>query len=300
MAGVFPPALTEQERRIVEQFGERSKYYRFLLEVRAEQIDPRFRQVLMRAYSNVARGRTRVEPEVLALAMLMQAYAGASDAETVERAKYDLRWRLVLGAGLVPESSLFAQKTLVFFRRRLIAHGLDGALIARAARLSDETGLFAGSAIRAFQFVPGATPWERVARSRVAVTQIWRSVRKLVTVLARVRLQKPEAMLGLEWRGYACSSTKSPLAAVPEDDPDVQIRLFRRVVSEARTLRRWLRGSDIEGKQEAEVRQADRELKQLLKQFVRSADGEIVLSAKPDDEAPRTPRRSAPGQNSTA
>ena len=76
----------------------------------------------------VPKGRRRCTPAQLALATLLQAYAGVSDDEVIEAAVMDRRWQLVLDC-LDAEAPPFAKGTLVGFRKRLIEHNLDRRLI---------------------------------------------------------------------------------------------------------------------------------------------------------------------------
>lgn len=64
------------------------------------------------------RGRYSVPPSLLALLLLLQAHDGCSDAETLARTAYDLRWCVVLGkpAG----EPLCAKSTLQEFRAKLV------------------------------------------------------------------------------------------------------------------------------------------------------------------------------------
>src|SRR5215213_513171 len=65
-------------------------------------------------------GRPSVPPSLLATALLLQAYEGASDEEAKARADFDLRWKVALGVGL--KERPFAKSTLQMFRARLIIH----------------------------------------------------------------------------------------------------------------------------------------------------------------------------------
>ena len=65
-------------------------------------------------------GRPSVPPSLLATALLLQAYEGASDEEAKARADFDLRWKVALGVGL--EKRPFAKSTLQLFRARLVIH----------------------------------------------------------------------------------------------------------------------------------------------------------------------------------
>lgn len=63
-------------------------------------------------------GRPSVAPSLLACALLLQWYDNVSDQEAVDRAKFDLRWKVALG--LAMEEEPFAKGTLWLFRTQLI------------------------------------------------------------------------------------------------------------------------------------------------------------------------------------
>src|ERR671910_2734064 len=65
-------------------------------------------------------GRPSIPPNLLATALLLQAYEGVSDEEAKARADFDLRWKVALGIGL--EERPFAKSTLQLCRARLILH----------------------------------------------------------------------------------------------------------------------------------------------------------------------------------
>ena len=80
-----------------------------------------FEEELIACYE--PRGQEPCPPGLLAMALLLQAYDGLSDARSVDAAENDRRWQLVLGT-LGEEQAPFGQGTLVRFRTRVIAHDL--------------------------------------------------------------------------------------------------------------------------------------------------------------------------------
>jgi hypothetical protein len=85
-------------------------------------------------------GRPSVHPSLLATALLLQAYEGASDEEAKARADFDLRWKVALGVGL--EERLFAKSTLQLFRARLIIHERVRTLFQKSLTFARHTGYF--------------------------------------------------------------------------------------------------------------------------------------------------------------
>src|SRR5260370_18769715 len=102
----------------------RARLLVFLREHRHELFDEEFQAGLARAYADSPKGQPPVPPAQLALATIVQAYAGVSDDEVIEATVMDRRWQLVLDC-MGAEEPPFSKGTLAGFRRRLIAHDPD-------------------------------------------------------------------------------------------------------------------------------------------------------------------------------
>ena len=89
-------------------------------------------------YRDTGEGKEPVAPALLAMAVLLQAYTGVSDAEAVDLTLVDLRWQLVLDV-LGAETPAFGQHTLQAFRERLIRHHTDLRLLERTVELAQKT-----------------------------------------------------------------------------------------------------------------------------------------------------------------
>jgi len=63
-------------------------------------------------YRDTGAGKDANPPALMAMVLLLQAYAGASDATAVELSPLDLRWQMVLGC-LGTTEPLFSQGALV-------------------------------------------------------------------------------------------------------------------------------------------------------------------------------------------
>jgi transposase len=86
-------------------------------------------------------GRPSCPPSILAMARLLQHYEGISDGETVERCKYDLRWKTALDMELASVDALFAKSTFQAFRARLTLHGSEGLVFERSVTAARDAGL---------------------------------------------------------------------------------------------------------------------------------------------------------------
>jgi transposase len=80
-----------------------------------------------------SKGQPPVAPAQLALALILQAYTGASDDEVIEATVMDRRWQLVLDC-LDAEQPPFSKGTVFNFGTRLIQADLDRRLVERPWR----------------------------------------------------------------------------------------------------------------------------------------------------------------------
>lgn len=85
-------------------------------------------------------GRPSVAPSLLACALLLQWYDNVSDQEAVDRAKFDLRWKVALG--LAMEEEPFAKGTLWLFRTQLIVHQQARKLFEASLKHARQKGYF--------------------------------------------------------------------------------------------------------------------------------------------------------------
>jgi hypothetical protein len=135
------------EQRVIKAV-RRARLLVFLREHRHELLDEGFQEELARAYADSPKGQPPVPPAQLALATILQAYAGVSDDEVIEATVMDRRWQLVLDCMDAAEPP-FSKGTLVGFRRRLIEHDLDRRLVERTVELAARTKGFGARALRA-------------------------------------------------------------------------------------------------------------------------------------------------------
>src|SRR5690349_6083498 len=92
-----PVELSKREETLLKRFKKRP-LFSFLRRHRHRLLDEGFQAELAEMYpeDTEAGGRPPVSPALLALVTLLQAYLGLSDADTVEEAVADVRWRIVL------------------------------------------------------------------------------------------------------------------------------------------------------------------------------------------------------------
>src|SRR5215831_16916457 len=143
-----PPVEPSAAEQAVIKAVRRARLFVFLREHRHELFDEGFQARLAAAYVASPKGQPPVPPARLALATILQAYFGVSDDEVIEAMVMDRRWQLALDC-LDAAKPPFSKGTLVGFRKRLIAHDLDRALIDRTVELAQSTKGFGAQALRA-------------------------------------------------------------------------------------------------------------------------------------------------------
>ena len=90
-----PIELSRTEQAIVKRI-KRAKLFVFLREHRHEVFNPAFQEELSGLHRNSKRGQPPIPPAQVALAIILQAYTGASDDEVIEATTMDRRGPLVL------------------------------------------------------------------------------------------------------------------------------------------------------------------------------------------------------------
>jgi transposase len=152
----------------------------FLREHRHELFSEEFQAELAQAYADKPKGQPPVPPAQLALATILQAYAGVSDDEVIEATVMDRRWQLALDC-LDADGPPFSKGTLVGFRKRLIRHNLDRRLVDRTVELATATG---GSGARALRAALDSSPLWGAGRVEDTINLMGHALRKALGVIA--------------------------------------------------------------------------------------------------------------------
>ena len=203
-----PIALTPEEQKIVARTRKTRKFFVFLRERRHEILDADLQNTLAQSYRPEPGGKAPVEPGLLALATLLQAYCHVGDRDAVELTVMDKRWQMVLDC-LGAEQPPFSQGTLWNFRMRLMAHNLDKLLLERTVTLAERTGGFGARQLRA---ALDSTPLLGAGRAEDTLNLLGHALRKAVGLSARALGAPAEAILeeaGLVLVGH--SSLKAAL-----------------------------------------------------------------------------------------
>jgi len=175
-----PIELSVAEQKIVKLI-KRAKLFVFLRQTRHELFDEAFQQALAEMYADKPKGHPPVAPALLCLAIILQAYTGASDDEAIEALVMDRRWQLVLDC-LDCEQAPFAKGTLVEFRALLIQHEMDRQLVERTIALAQTRGGFSSRSLRA---ALDSSPLWGAGKVEDTYNLLGHALKKALSVLAR-------------------------------------------------------------------------------------------------------------------
>ena len=173
-----PVALSPAEQQIVKQI-RRARLFVLLRQRRHELFSEEFQVELAELYADSSKGQPPVAPAQLALALILQAYTGASDDEVIEATVMDRRWQLVLDC-LDAEQPPFSKGTLFNFRTRLIQADLDRRLVEATVALAASPA--AGRQLRA---ALDSSPLWGAGRVEDTYNLMGHALRKALGVIAR-------------------------------------------------------------------------------------------------------------------
>ena len=126
-------SLFDGDQLYLEHVGERT-LYGYLARHRHEL----FRDEDFAELYDARLGRPSVPPSLLCLALLLQTYERCSDAEARDRAAYDQRWKVALGAA--DREKPFTKSTLQLFRAHLLIHEKARLPFERSLAVARKTG----------------------------------------------------------------------------------------------------------------------------------------------------------------
>src|SRR5881394_4248270 len=240
-AGMWrPPVELTADEQAVVGVVRRGQLFVWLRRWRHELFDEGFQAELAAMYASSGRGQPPVPPAQLALATVLQAYAGASDAEVVEELATDRRWQLALGC-LGAARSRFGKGTLWRFRELLIAHELDRRLVERTVELARQRGGFGARALRA---ALDASPLWGAGRVEDTYNLLGHALRQALSVLARQQgrgLAEIAAAAGAPELG--ARSLKAALD-VDWDDPGARVDALGRVLAMVAAVAAYVAAQD--------------------------------------------------------
>lgn len=232
--------LSRQEQALMKRLDRVRKLLGFLRVHRRRLFDDAFQSELATMYRDTGAGKSPVPPALMAMATLVQAYLGVSDAEMVELTVVDLRVQMTLDR-LGAETPAFSQGALVDFRDRLIAADMDRRLLERTVELARETGGFDARKLpSSLRLAVDSSPFEGAGRVEDTFNLLGHAARKLVRCVARLLRWRPTTVA--ERAGTEVLLMPSIKAALDVDwfDPKEKARALGMLVDQLDGLERWI------------------------------------------------------------
>lgn len=234
--------LTKKEQMMMKRLTRVRALFGFLRLHRHELFDAAFQDELAEMYRDTGAGDEPTAPALLCMAVLLQGYVGASDAEAVELAVMDLRWQMVLGC-LGADAPPFSQGALQMFRERLIEHGMDRRLLeksvelVRAKSISEVEGKALSKAVRV---AVDSRPLVGAGRVEDTINLLGHAARTVVQIVSKITGRRAEDI---------CRSAGIPLLSAPSikagldidwSDPKQKVTAIQIVEQQVSSLHRWV------------------------------------------------------------
>lgn len=233
--------MTRQEEFLMKRLTRTRKLFAFLRLHRSKLFDEAFQAELVAMYRDSGAGKERVPPALLAMATILQAYHGTSDAETVEMTVVDLRWQLVLDH-LGETTPAFSQGALHAFRQRLIYHDMDRRLLERTVELAQATKEFDWKKLpKSLRVAVDSMPLDGSGRVEDTINLLAHAARKVVECAASLLKCSP-AYVANSSGAALLGGTRSIKAALDVEwsDPAQKLQALRTLVQQLDSLEAWI------------------------------------------------------------
>jgi Transposase DDE domain/Transposase domain (DUF772) len=176
-------------------------------------------------------GRQSVPPSLAVSLLFLRAYEGVSFAEAVERAKYDLRWKVALG--LEMEQVPMQKSALQEFEAKLVLHEMEEPLLQKSIEAARRAGYLKNGKIRV---ALDTTP----ILGKGAVKDTYNLLGEGIEILGRrlAEVEKEEVRAWAQRQGlsrYFGSSLKGE-AAIDWNDQAQRDQLLTEIVQDGRRL----------------------------------------------------------------
>lgn len=235
-----PVEPTEAEERILRRLTRTRKLFAFLRLHRHEIFDDGFQDELAEMYRDTGAGEEPRPPALMCLALLLQGYVQASDAEAPELSVMDARWQLVLGC-LGATKPAFSQGGLQQFRERLIAHDMDRRLLERTIEVAKRSRGFDWKKLpKDLRVGMDSRPLEGAGRVEDTYNLLGHAARKLLEGAANLTGQSQERIcMAAGIRLLLAPSIKAGLD-IDWSDPEQKAHAIDRLTHEIDALVDWI------------------------------------------------------------
>jgi len=178
-------------------------------------------------------GRPSLPATQMAAVLALQALHDYSDRETAEAVRFDVRWKVAIGAPL--DDAGFDPSSLVYWRNRIARSKRPHRVNEAVRKIVEETGILKGRRRRAVD----STILADAVATQDTITQ-------LISAIRRVAREVPGAagQIAVVCSGHDYSGPGKP--KIDWDDPAAKDALVSALVNDANALVAALEGSDLD------------------------------------------------------
>jgi len=232
--------VSRQEKFILGRLKRNGKLYSFLRRHRHQLFDDAFQLELEAMYRDTGAGKDANPPALMAMVLLLQSYAGASDATAVELSLLDLRWQMVLDC-LGAVEPVFSQGALFDFRERLIAADLDRRLLERSRELALETKAFDPKKLpKTLRVAMDSSPLEGAGRVEDTINLLGHAGRKIVACVAQLLGWTEERVCREAGSPLLFESSVKKALDLDWSDPAEKATAIPALIEQLTLLERWV------------------------------------------------------------
>jgi hypothetical protein len=232
--------ISRQEQFILGRLKRNGKLYAFLRRHRHQLFDDAFQAELEAMYRDTGAGKEPHPPAFMAMVLLLQSYAGASDASAVELSLLDLRWQMVLDC-LGATEPVFSQGALVDFRNRLIDADLDRRVLARTGELARETKAFDPKKLpKTLRVAMDSSPLEGAGRVEDTINLLGHAGRKIVACAAQLLGWTPERICHEAGIPLLLESSVKKALDLNWSDPEEKASAIPTLIEQLTSLEQWV------------------------------------------------------------
>jgi hypothetical protein len=178
-------------------------------------------------------GRPSLPATQMAAVLTLQALHDFSDRETAEAVRFDVRWKVAIGAALDDEG--FDPSSLVYWRRRLAKSGRPHRVNDAVKTVIEQTGVLKGRRRRAVD----STILADAVATQDTVTQLVSAIRRVAREVPGAAGQIAEACTGHDY-------SRPGKPKIDWDDPQAKDALVSALVNDANAVVAALADADLD------------------------------------------------------
>lgn len=237
-----PVELSPQEQRLMKRLTRVRALFGFLRLHRHELFDDEFQEQLGSMYRTTGAGDPPNNPAQMCMAVLLQGYVGASDAEAVELTLVDLRWQMVLGCVGAVEPP-FSQGSLQAFRERMIEHQMDRVLLEKTAALVRAGAASKGDSQmmdKAIKVAIDSRPLAGAGRVEDTINLLGHAARSIVRIVSKITERDTEEICRKAGIPLLLASSIKAGLDIDWSDPKQKAMGVEIVERQVSSLQRWV------------------------------------------------------------